>query len=427
MPTVLPGETSQPARRSQRIAPFWGVWLANIVSNLGDGLYQFALPVIAFGLTASPAAVAGVTIALTLAWPLFGLQAGSIVDHFDRRRVMLWVNGGRVLVLMMLTSAIISDNLSLAVVYAAALVLGIGETMVDTALTAIVPSVVARDRLEWANGRIAAGQTVSNTFIAPPLAGGLLTIGWAVVTAVSGALYGIAVFALALLRGSYRAERREVAGARTGLAGMAEGFRFLWHQPLLRRLTLFTAAMNVWWSAWTAVFVVFALTPGPMQLNTFGYGLILTAMAVGGLIGSLLTPQIQAVLGTRGALLLDMLGTVLLVGVPAVTSSAVPVAAAVFAAGLGASVWVVVVASIRQRITPDDLLGRVYSASRLISWGVLPAGAALGGITGELLGVPALFGIGSVVSLAVLIAFVAAFRGESFEVALAPASQGADS
>jgi hypothetical protein len=95
-----------------------------------------------------------------------------------------------------------------------------------------------------------------------------------------------------------------------------------------------------------------------------------------------------------------------LVGVPALTTNPWLVAGANVAAGIGAAIWVVLVSSIRQRLTPDPLLGRLYSASRLISWGVLPVGAALGGVAAEFVGIRTVFAVGGLVSIGLLVAFV---------------------
>jgi MFS family permease len=186
---------------------------------------------------------------------------------------------------------------------------------------------------------------------------------------------------------------------------VTEGFRFLWRNRIIRRLTLFTAAMNFWWAAWTALFVLFAVAPGPLGLAPTAYGTLLVAMAVGGIAGSLWAGRIAGVVGTKNALMLDLVGTALLVGVPALTTNRWLVAGANVAAGAGAAIWVVLVSSIRQRLTPDPLLGRLYSASRLISWGVLPIGAALGGLAAEFLGIQAVFAIGGLASLGLLAGF----------------------
>lgn len=383
---------------------FWRLWTGNAFSNLGDGLYQFALPLIALDITRSPSLVSGVTLMLTLAWPVFGLHAGSVVDRFDRRTILLVVSLGRIATLGLLTVAIVSGELTLPMLYATALVLGIGETLADTALTALVPATVDHDRLDWANGRITAGQTVTNTFLGPPLAGVLLGFGAGLVTAVATSLYGLAAGVLATLGGTRSATTATSAPARSGW-GVTEGFRFLWQNQTIRRLTLFTAAMNVWWAAWTALFVLFAVAPGPLGLTPTAYGALLVAMAVGGIAGSLWAGRIAQLVGTKNALMLDLVGTALLVGVPAWTTHPWLVAGANVAAGAGAAIWVVLVSSIRQRLTPDPLLGRLYSASRLISWGVLPVGAALGGLAAEFLGVQAVFAIGGLASLGLLATF----------------------
>jgi MFS family permease len=383
---------------------FWRLWTASSLSNLGDGLYQFALPLLALELTRSPSLIAGVTLMLTLAWPVFGLHAGSVVDRFDRRNVLLGVSGLRVVTLGLLTVAIASGQLTLVMLYLAALILGIGETLADTALTALVPATVEPDRLDWANGRITAGQTITNSFVGPPLAGALLAIGPGLVAATATSLYGLAAASLATLTGT-----RRTASSATGPRptwGVTDGFRFLWRTSTIRRLTLFTAAMNVWWATYYTLIVLFAVAPGPLGLTPAAYGVLIVAMSVGGIVGSLWAARISRAIGVRNALLIDLVGTILLLGAPAFTTNVWLVAGANVAAGVGTGVWVVLVSSIRQRLTPDELLGRVYSASRLISWGVLPLGAAASGIAAELVGIQAAFAVGALVSAGLLVTFV---------------------
>src|SRR5215211_3365447 len=187
-------------------ANFWKVWSANSFSNLGDGLYQITLPLLAAQLTRAPSQIALLSVMSSLPWLIFALQAGSIVDRSDRRQVMSWVNGGRLIILAALTLAVMSGYASLPMLYVAALLLGIGETLVDTALTSIVTSVISKDRLMWANARITAAQTVTNTFIGPPLAGYLAGLGFAIATGSSTLMYLMAGFALFLMRGSFHTD-----------------------------------------------------------------------------------------------------------------------------------------------------------------------------------------------------------------------------
>jgi MFS family permease len=384
---------------------FWKVWSANSFSNLGDGLYQVTLPLLAAQLTRSPSLIAALGVMSSLPWLIFALQAGSIVDRSDRRKIMLWVNGGRLVILSALTMAVMTGYASLLLLYAAALLLGLGETLVDTALTSIVPSVVWKERLTWANARLTAAQTVTNTFIGPPLAGFLAGLGFAIATGSSTLMYGMAGFALILMRGSFRVSSQTDTHLK-GWGYVTEGLRFLWKDRIIRDLTLFTASMNLFWSGWGALIVLYAVKPGPMGLSELEYGIFLTAMAVGGLLGSVACEPLQKKLGTRNALALDFIGTILLVGVPALTANPFAVGAAAFFAGMGATVWVILVASIRQRLVPADLLGRVYSASRFISWGIGPIGALLAGFVAEAWGIRTMFAVGGVVSIGLLLLFL---------------------
>ena len=400
---------------------FWKVWSANSFSNLGDGVYQVTLPLLAAQLTRSPSLIAVLGVMSSLPWLIFALQAGSIVDRSDRRKIMVWVNGGRLVILSALTLAVITGNASLPMLYVAALLLGIGETLVDTALTSIVPSVISKERLTWANARLTAAQTVTNTFLGPPLAGYLAGLGFAIATGSSTLMYLMAGLALVLMRGSFRVSAP--VGAQTKQqfwSHVTEGLRFLWKDRLIRDLTLFTASMNLFWSGWGALIVLYAVKPGPMGLSEFEYGIFLTAMAIGGLLGSVLCERLQKSLGTRNALALDFIGTILLVGLPALTTNPFAVGTAAFFAGMGATVWVILVASIRQRLVPGDLLGRVYSASRFLSWGIGPVGAILAGFVAEVWSVRTMFAIGGVVSIGLLFLFLGLIpsrRLENFEKA----------
>jgi Na+/melibiose symporter-like transporter len=135
-------------------------------------------------------------------------------------------------------------------------------------------------------------------------------------------MYIAAGFGLILMRGTFHvASHTETQTGKNFWQHIAEGLRFLWKDRLIRDLTLFTASMNLFWSSWVALIVLYAVSPGPMGLSEFEYGMFLTVMAIGGLLGSLVCERLQKTLGTRNALALDFVGTILLVGVPALTTN----------------------------------------------------------------------------------------------------------
>ncbi|WP_162605323.1 MFS transporter [Jiangella ureilytica] len=401
---------------------FNGLWFATGAANLGDGMALFVLPLLAIAVDASAGGVAAVTAALTLAWPVFGLHAGWIVDRVDRRTLLSAVNAVRGLLLGGVTAAFVADVLSLPLILAVAVLLGVAETLVDTALTSTIPMVVVPAGRSRANARIEATINVTNQLAGPPLAGLLAGATLALATGSSAALYVLA--AGAALAVTLRRTRTAPApaggaagadggagpggGAGTGRAKgeLVAGFRFLWAQPVVRTLTLFTAAMNVVWAVATALLVVYAVEPGPLGLTPAQYGLLLTAMAVGGLVASVLVEPLRRWAGTTRLMIADAVGTVLFVLPVAVGAGIWAVAAGAVVAGAGSSIWRILAGTVRQNLSPPELLGRIYSASRMISWGVIPAGAALAGVVAEVWSLRTAFMAASVLAVVVLVAFV---------------------
>jgi predicted MFS family arabinose efflux permease len=204
-----------------------------------------------------------------------------------------------------------------------------------------------------------------------PLGGALAGIAVWLALGSSGGLYAVAVVGLALLRGSFRPQP---GGQRRRLrAEIADGLRFLLRHRLLRTLAVVVFVMNVSWASWLAVLVVYAVRPGPMGLSQFGFGLLFAAVGAGGVAGTLLTTPALRLLGRRWAIGADILGTVAMLAAPALTANRWAVGAAAFVGGVGATMWTVLVTSIRQQAVPDRLLGRVSSAFRLCSLGVAAA------------------------------------------------------
>jgi MFS family permease len=385
--------------------PFWQLWSAATLSNLADGLVKIALPLVAATLTDSPALVAGVTLAVTLPWLLFALPAGALADRVDRRIAMITANVARAAAVAILAVTVALGLLSSAaaiwVLYLVALLLGTAETVYDTCAQSILPQVVSRDRLPRANGRLIAAELTANEFVGPPLGGLLVAAGFAAAVATPAALWAAAVGALLLLRGGFAVAREEPTTLR---ADVAEGLRYLWRHRLLRTLATMTGLFNFATNATFAVFVLYAVGPdSAMGLTEAAYGLVFATIAAGSLIGALLADPIIRRLGRSRSMLLGILGGVVTVGIPALTSNALVIAAAFLLGGLTNALWNVVAVSLRQRITPDRILGRINSSYRLVAWGTRPLGAAAGGLIGELLGLRAVFAMAAALILATLL------------------------
>ncbi|MFC7613986.1 MFS transporter [Actinokineospora soli] len=289
------------------------------------------------------------------------------------------------------------------VFYVIAVGVGVAETFHDIAAQSIVPAVVPDDRLPKANARLYAVELAANEFAGPPLAGLLVAAGAVVALAVPGGLWVAAVIALALVRGRFAATRRS-----EDRGGIVEGLRFLWRDRVLRAFAVVVGLFNFASSATYAVLVLYAL--GDMGLSETGFGWLLTTVAVGSVAGSVVAERVERVLGLRRALLVALVASVVLIAVPAATADPIAVGVAFFVGGAAVMVLNVAMVSLRQRLTPDALRGRVTSGHRLVAWGGKPLGALAGGVVAELLGLRAVFAVMALVALAAVPVLVRGLR-----------------
>jgi predicted MFS family arabinose efflux permease len=260
----------------------------------------------------------------------------------------------------------------------------------DTAAQSILPNVVNDPaRLSAANGRLYGVEISANNFIGPPLGGLVAGVTLAGALGGSAVAYGLAAGALLLLVGEFRPAREP--GVRRMRADIAEGVRYLARHRLLRTLALCVGISNLSSTALFSVLPLHAISPGPLGLSSAEFGLVLAIIATGSVTGSLLVGRLVRRIGRRRTLLVAASTFPAYSLVLAVTSS-IPWLATAFFLGAALNIgWNVITVSLRQRIVPDHLLGRVNSGYRLLAWGTMPLGAALGGVVGSRWGLDAVF------------------------------------
>jgi MFS family permease len=396
-------------------AGFVKVVVSSGLSNLADGVFQIALPLVTLGITRDPTAFAVVTVAGRLPWLLFALPAGALADRLDRRRTMFLVDVGRGVLIGGLAVAVATEWDSLLLLCVVAFALGIGETLFDTAAQSIVPSLVDSDDLSRANGRLYAVEMTMNQFIGPPLGGLLVGIAATGALVGSAGAYAAAAGALALIAGSFRPERE---GQPTRLwTDIAEGVRYLGRHRLLRTLAVLTGVANLWGTAMLTILPLYAVRPSPMDLSEAGYGVLLTTGALGALAGSVLAAPAERLFGRPRLLLVAFVSFALSAAIPGVTANPVVVGAFMALGGAGAVAWNVVTVSLRQRIAPDRMLGRVNAGYRLLAWGSMPVGAFVGGVLADAFGLRNAFLIAAAASLAFLPMLLAVVTDEALDAA----------
>jgi MFS family permease len=357
-------------------AGFGRLWTAQTVSSLGDGVTQAALPLLALTLTRDPMALAVVTAAGTLPWLLFGVLGGALVDRWDRRRTMWVTDAARAVLLAIPAAAAALDVLSIALLAAVAFLLALGGLFFDTAATVYLPDLLGRDpaQLERANTRLRGAQTAASGFAGPPAGSALLALGRWVPLLADAVSFAVS----ALLVRSLPAVPRPAAGARESLLRQARaGASYVFRDRVLLGLALRPAVGNVAFLAVETVLALFARER--LGVSAFGFGLLLTAEAAGGLLGTGIASFLGRRLGTGTAL--TCTATIEGLAILGLASAPDPyvagLALAVCGAGMGATM--VLGPSLRQAIVPAHLMGRVASTSRMLALCAAPFGAFLGG------------------------------------------------
>jgi MFS family permease len=379
-----------PGRAAGLGADFAKLWTANTVSNLGDGVTGVAGPLLMASLTGDPALVAGAALARQLPWLLLSLPSGAYVDRLDRRRLLVAVNLLRGAVLAGLAVTVWSGAVTVLLVYAAFFLLGTGETLADNASFALLPGIVPADRLARANARLMAGYLVGNQLAAGPFGAWLFVVAAALPFGFDAASFVVAAALVATLR--HRREPAEAAPQgrpRRLRADIAEGVRWLWRQPTLRLLAVCLGLMNLTGAGTFAIWVLWARER--LGAEGLGFGVLVTAYAVGGLLGTMLASRLEGVLGAavvlRGGLVVEAVSQLSL----ALTRTAWVAGATLVLFGAHAMVWGVVTVALRQRLVPGRLLGRVNSVYFLFDLGGAALGTLLGGLLARALGITAPF------------------------------------
>jgi Na+/melibiose symporter-like transporter len=372
------------------------LWGATALSNLGDGLRLVAMPLLATSVTSDPRLIAGVTVAQRLPWLFLILPGGALADRFDRRLLRIRLDIARAVVMGALVAAIALDQTSIVVIYVVTALLASAEAVVDSSSMAMVPATVDGPDLERAVGRLGSTELAMNDLVGPPLGGLLFGLAVAVPFGIDAVTFVGAAVVMALMTGTYRPAAAPTASdERPSMrASLAEGIRWLWNQRLLRTLALVSTALGTASFVSAAVFVIFATET--LELSEFGYGLLLVPGAVGGIAGSLIAPRFRR-FPLRRTLPVAVAASGASTWLMAVTSTPV-VVGALSAVSLGSvMVWNVLTLALRQRVIPDEMLGRVGASYRFLVYLGMPFGALAGGLLANEFGVrSAIFVSGSI-------------------------------
>lgn len=369
----------------------WG----QTISLFGDYIAFVTLPLFVVRLTGSELDLGLTTAFETLPMLLFGLAAGVFLDRANLRRSLIFADFARGAAFALLALAVAVDMANVVTVFAVAFVVGSMTSIFDTGLQAYLPVALTEEMLVTANSRLQLARTLA--WATGAAAGGLLmaSVGPAAAFLINGATFAISA---GLLLALHDANPREVTDREPPLQALRSGIGYLWRDRRMRYATLGAALANL------------MIIPFEATLALFGQeDLGLSEAGVGWLYAS------QGLIGAAGALVADRVAKRLRLGRTFVVGLGVMAAGLAFTSVssnflafvpvgivlVGVS-WVnVALATLRQRLTPPELLGRVAAASRTIAWAGIPAGGVIGGLIGEAIGLSSLYWWGAILLIVI--------------------------
>lgn len=356
-------------------------WLlaSSWVSNLGDGLMTAAGPLLVASQTHNPVLVAAAAMSSQLPWLLFGLVAGALADRLDRRLVVIVVDSLRTLVMVGLCVVIVTGRVDIWLVMASMFALGTAEVFADVTTSTLTPMLVEKADLGIANARIQTGFVTVNQFVGPALGAVLFALGMVLPFAVQATCVALAAVLIARI-GTPKGTVREHVDTHVW-QDIVEGVGWVKGNRPVRTLALVIVTFNITWAAPWSVLVLWALQR--VGIREAGFGLLTSAVALGGLLGTVsygwLERWVPLALLMRLALLCEVLFHLLM----AVTTSPWAVYPLMFFFGAYAFVWGTLSNAVRMRAVPTEFQGRVGSVYMVCVMGGMLLGSFLGGLIAQ--------------------------------------------
>jgi MFS family permease len=394
----------QPPPPLHRNLNFALLWTSQTLSSLGTRVSGIGFPLLVLAFTGSPAQAGLVGFAQTLPFPLLFLPAGALVDRHDRKRIMQITELCRLLAMASLAAAVIADQLTIWHLLVVGFIEGAGLVFFELSEAAALPHIVPDEQLPTAIAQNQARQQAAG-LLGQPLGGLLFSAGRVIPFAFDAITYLISLGAVSAVSASMQDRRDDEPSTDASISQeIIKGVTFLWNQPFLRALSVLMAAANfvLGGLALTVVVKLQDLGASPAVI-----GFATAAFAVGSLVGTSVAPAIQRRLPGRS--IFAAAGATWAVTTALLIPADHPALVAL-AFGTGAVIGPatnVMVGRYRYALVPDELLGRVTSASRVLGWGVIPLGPIAAGAAIEGLGIDvAIAGLAAIMAAVAVAALV---------------------
>jgi MFS family permease len=377
-----------------RDANFLTLWSGQALSQFGAQITELAIPVLAvLMLNATEWEVGVLNAAQVAAFLVVGLPAGAWIDRMRKRHVMIAADGVRALALGALPVLALFGALEIWHMIVVALIMGVATVFFDVSNQSIIPSLVRTDQIAEANGKLQSTEQLAG--LAGPAVGGWLVGVLAAPLAIFITVGTYLASFVALLFTRDHEQLRPPEDRKPLVHEIGEGLRWVFGNPLLRRIVGTTGVANFFGTMATTLLPIFALRE--LGLTPQMLGIVFSLSAVGGLLGAIATPRIVKRLGEARAIPISAIAFSIapffLPAISLVPALAFPLLVVqFFVMSFTILLYNITQVTFRQRITPPRLLGRMNASIRFVVWGVMPIGALLAGALGTWIGtVPTLW------------------------------------
>ena len=392
---------------------FTSLWTGQMISLFGDRVHQIALAFLVGGVTNSVVAVAFVFVAATIPNLLLGPIAGTYVDRWNQRDVMIVSDLLRAAVVLLMPIAAVTN---IYTVYPLIFLVTSISIFFRPARVAVLPRIVHEDDLLTANSALWAGETFADV-IGYPLAGlfvGFLGAALPLAFWLDAATYGASAILIASIAIPAVQRTRTPAATTEGdgeastapatgvLAEMREGYEFLRHEPVLFANTIQAAFAQFAVGALTAltpIFVRDVLGPANGVDPKAGYAFLEASIGIGNLVGGFVIGLVGMHLA-KGRMVIGgyvMFG-LCLIGF-ALSGSLTLDFGLLLGAGIANMIYVIPSQVLFQQRTPPDLIGRVVSFRFALVFGSMTMAMAIGGVLGQVVGIAPVLALGGLASI----------------------------
>ncbi|GAB2635389.1 MFS transporter [Kribbella swartbergensis] len=397
------------AARSRRL-----VLSAVGVSSLGDGMWTAAVPLAAAAIDRSAASVAAVSAVGLLPWLVVAPIAGALVDRWPTRRVLVLSDLLRAAVIALLVVTFATHAISVPILAFSAFLVVSGSIFHGAAQQSLVADLTeaepeVRDTM---NARMSSLDVAGASLVGPPVGSVAYAVTAWLPFLADAVSFAFSSICLAFVRPQSRP--RATNQHESVRAAIRAGGAFLLGHRELRTLALLTGVANLTTNCALVVLVLYAADGDGLDLSPARYGLLIAALAVGGVVAGPIAPRALRRWGARKLVMASLVTRALVWPAIALTDQPFVAGIALMVAGMASTFVTVTVTSARQQLSPREMLGRVVTAFRTIGNGAAPLGALLGGALATLVGLRGtLLLAGGILALASVVLLPRLMRSQS--------------